>query len=137
MEGQHKRRGRPWSSTMWHPEPAFTQWGCPGSLVAVGGACTTIPDWRCPAERFTSTATVIRLDTARPGWFPPGDVSDEGPGTNATTLRPPPRRPTDPTPRGSAPPEALPLTLPHPLRPPDTRQRDVGGTRNCATREVT
>ncbi|MEZ0110454.1 hypothetical protein ABH920_004469 [Catenulispora sp. EB89] len=30
--------------------------GCPGSLVAVGGACTTIPDWRGQAGRNPTTA---------------------------------------------------------------------------------
>src|SRR5882762_8433851 len=29
----------------------------------------------------------MRLDTARPGWFPPGDDSDEGTGTQATNTR--------------------------------------------------
>jgi len=45
----------------WTP---FTPQGwCPGSLVAVGGLC----------------------QPARTGWFPPGDDSDEGSGTKATT----------------------------------------------------
>ncbi|MEZ0107304.1 hypothetical protein ABH920_001295 [Catenulispora sp. EB89] len=36
--------------------PSTPQWGCPGSLVAVGGACTTSPDWRGQAGRGWTTA---------------------------------------------------------------------------------
>src|SRR5882762_7495594 len=50
-------------------------------------ALPTSPDWRCPAGRDVSTAATMRLDTARPGWFPPGDDSDEGTGTQATNTR--------------------------------------------------
>jgi len=32
------------------------RWGCPGSPVAVGGACTTSPAGRCPAGRDPTTA---------------------------------------------------------------------------------
>ena len=67
----------------WTPS---TPQGCgPGSLVAVGGLCQPArpggvrPDGAGPQQR------VIRLDTARTGWFPPGDDSDEGSGTTATT----------------------------------------------------
>ena len=43
------------------------------------------PSWRCPAERRPTTAGVMRLDTARTVCFPPGDDSDEGSTTKATT----------------------------------------------------
>src|SRR3981189_1291484 len=44
-------------------------WWCPGPVGRFGRACTTTPDWRCPAGRTPTTAAAIRLDTARPGWF--------------------------------------------------------------------
>src|SRR5256885_1167217 len=103
-------------------------WG--GPRVPHGGRLPLPPSpkghrqlWRCPAGRNSTTATAIRLDSARPGWFPPGDVSDEGSGTVATTSRtatragsvdPSEQRPT---------PEAPALDLPQPphaahARPP-------------------
>ena len=73
------------------------RWGVPdpSSLSAVlaqpsrtGGVQ---PDGAGPQQR------VMRLDTARPGWFPPGDDSDEGSGTKATTTQTA-TQPPDPAP---------------------------------------
>ncbi|MEZ0111094.1 hypothetical protein ABH920_005109 [Catenulispora sp. EB89] len=70
------------------------------------------PDAARPQQR------AMRLDTARPGWFPPGDVSDEGSGTRRPTHEPPPTRGVgDPSESRVPPPEAPALDFRHPPRP--------------------
>jgi len=48
------------------------RWGCPGFLVAVGGACTIIADWRCPAGRFGTTAACDSAGHRQSAMIPSG-----------------------------------------------------------------
>ncbi|MEZ0115111.1 hypothetical protein ABH920_009146 [Catenulispora sp. EB89] len=91
----------------------------PSSLSAVLAQPARTGGVRPNATRPQQRA--IRLDTARPGWFPPGDDSDEGSGTRRPTHKPPPTRGVgDPSESRVPPPEAPALDF----QAPTTRGRD-------------
>jgi len=114
--------------------PSTPQGWCPGSLVAVGGLCQPARPGGVRPHETGGQQRVIRLDTARTGWFPPGDDSDEGSGTKATTTQTA-TQPPDPAPPPVAerPPEALLLIFgAHQTRPPAAHPNACAVTRTGA-----